>query len=130
MKKQKQLSRGALRKSCSENIQQIYRRTPMPKYDFNKVATLLKSHFVMGVLLLRIFRTLFYKNTCGGLLLKKWKWNLEKANTKKSNPKRPFQEAFGAIAIMEILKKSVDISWLSSLSIVFQDYTGPVYTCF
>ena len=25
-------------KSCSENMQQIYRRTPMPKWDFNKVA--------------------------------------------------------------------------------------------
>ena len=23
---------------CSENIQQIYRRTPLPKRDFNKVA--------------------------------------------------------------------------------------------
>ena len=35
---QKQPSRGVLRKRCSENMQQIYRRTPMPKYDFNKVA--------------------------------------------------------------------------------------------
>ena len=23
---------------CSEDMQKIYRRTPMPKYDFNKVA--------------------------------------------------------------------------------------------
>ena len=29
---------GVLRKRCSENMQQMYRRTPMPKYDFNKVA--------------------------------------------------------------------------------------------
>ena len=45
--------RGVLRKSCSENIQQIYRRTPMTKCEFSKVAkaTLLKSHFVMGGLL-------------------------------------------------------------------------------
>ena len=35
---QKQPSRGALRKRCSENIQQIYRRTPTAKCDFNKVA--------------------------------------------------------------------------------------------
>ena len=35
---QKQPSRGVLRKSCSENMQQIYRRTPMSKCDFNKVA--------------------------------------------------------------------------------------------
>ena len=33
---QKQPSRGVLNKSCSENMQQIYRRTPMLKCDFNK----------------------------------------------------------------------------------------------
>ena len=33
---QKQPSRGVLRKRCSENMQQIYRRTPMPWCDFNK----------------------------------------------------------------------------------------------
>ena len=49
---QKQPYRGVPRKRCSENVQQIYRRTPMPKCDFNKVAKqLLKSHFGMGVLL-------------------------------------------------------------------------------
>ena len=30
--------RGVLRKRCSKNMQQIYRRTPMAKRDFNKVA--------------------------------------------------------------------------------------------
>ena len=35
---QKQPLRCVLQKRCSENIQQIYRRTPMPKCDFNKVA--------------------------------------------------------------------------------------------
>ena len=35
---QKQPPRGDPRKRCSENIQQIYRRTPMPKCAFNKVA--------------------------------------------------------------------------------------------
>ena len=34
---QKQPSRGVLRKRCSENMQQIYMRTPMPTCDFNKV---------------------------------------------------------------------------------------------
>ena len=29
---------GVLRKRCSKNMQQIYRRTPIPKCDFNKVA--------------------------------------------------------------------------------------------
>ena len=35
---QKQPPRGVLKKICSENIQQIYRITLMPKYYFNKVA--------------------------------------------------------------------------------------------
>ena len=43
----KQPSRGVVRKRCFENTQQIYRRIPMPKCDFNKVV-LLKSHFGMG----------------------------------------------------------------------------------
>ena len=38
IKVQKQPPRGVPRKRYSENIQQIYRRTPMPKCDFNKVA--------------------------------------------------------------------------------------------
>ena len=35
---EKQPTRGVLKKRCSENMQQICRRTPMPKCDFNKVA--------------------------------------------------------------------------------------------
>ena len=35
---QKQPSGGVPEKKCSENMQQIYRSTHMPKYDFNKVA--------------------------------------------------------------------------------------------
>ena len=35
---QKQPPRGVPRKRCSENMQRIYRRTLMPKCDFNKVA--------------------------------------------------------------------------------------------
>ena len=31
------LRKGVLEKRCSENMQQIYRRTPMPKCSFNKV---------------------------------------------------------------------------------------------
>ena len=39
---QNQPSRGVLGKSYSENMQQIYRRTPMPNYYFNKAA---KQHY-------------------------------------------------------------------------------------
>ena len=35
---QKQPLKGVLEKRCSENMQQIYRRTHMPKCNFNKVA--------------------------------------------------------------------------------------------
>ena len=37
-KQMKKVGKGVPRKRCSENMQQIYRRTPMPKYDFDKVA--------------------------------------------------------------------------------------------
>ena len=43
---QKQPSRGVLIKMCSENMQQIYRRAPMPKCDFNKVAKLSEHLFI------------------------------------------------------------------------------------
>ena len=33
-----QLSKGVISKNRFENMQQIYKRTPMPKCDFNKVA--------------------------------------------------------------------------------------------
>ena len=51
---QKQPFKGVLRKRCSENMQQFYRRTPMPKGDLQSAkckATLLKSNFGMGFLL-------------------------------------------------------------------------------
>ena len=44
---QKQPSRGVPWKRCSENMQQIYSRIPMPQCE----TTLLKSHSGMGVLL-------------------------------------------------------------------------------
>ena len=60
----KQPPRVVLRKRCSEIMQQIYRRTPMPTCDFYKVA--LQITLRQGcspVILLHIFRTLFLKNT-------------------------------------------------------------------
>ena len=70
----KQSPRGVLRKSCSENMQQIYRRILMPNCDFIE-ATLLKSHFGdckngCSVNLLHIFGRPFLENTSGRLLLK------------------------------------------------------------
>ena len=82
-----QPSIGILTKRCSENIQQMYRRTPISKCDFNKVAKQhpcrrvisikLQSNFIEITLrhgcfpinLLHIFRIYFPKNTYGGRLL-------------------------------------------------------------
>ena len=66
-------SRGVLRKICSENMQQIYRRTPM----WSVISIKLFCNFTeiplrygySPVNLLHIFRTSFYKNTYGRLLL-------------------------------------------------------------
>ena len=52
--KQKQPSRSVLRKRCFENMQQIYRRTPMPKWNFNKVALQLYLNLTL-LLLLTLF---------------------------------------------------------------------------
>ena len=47
---QKQPSRRVLRKRCSGNMQQIYRRTPMPKSDFNKVLSIATVTFIILIL--------------------------------------------------------------------------------
>ena len=65
---QKQPSIDVLRKRCSENMQQIYRRILMPKCNFNKVALAL-WHRCSLVNLLHIFRTPFPKNISERLLL-------------------------------------------------------------
>ena len=46
-KVQRQPTKVVLKKRCSESMQQIYKRTPMPKCDFNKM----KLHFGIDVLL-------------------------------------------------------------------------------
>ena len=70
---QKQLSRVVPRKKCSGNMQHIYRKTPMPKCDFNKVASnfieITFPHGYSPVNLMHIFKTPFPRNTSGGLLL-------------------------------------------------------------
>ena len=57
-------------------MQKIYKRTPMPKSDFSKVAKQLSnfievtlSHRCSPVNFQHVFRTPFFQNTSGGLLL-------------------------------------------------------------
>ena len=67
---QKQLYRGVLRKRCSENMQQIYKRTPVKKRAFNKVVFQLNEialwHGCSPVILQYIFRTLFQRTPLKG----------------------------------------------------------------
>ena len=51
--------KGVLRKSCSENMQEIYRRTPMPKCNFNKVASQLCWNHTLSWVLCCKFATYF-----------------------------------------------------------------------
>ena len=71
---QKQQPRGVLSKRCSENIKQIYRRTPTPMCHFNKVAKqqLYWNHtsaWVFSCIFTAYFRAPFPKNTSGWLLV-------------------------------------------------------------
>ena len=55
-------SRGVLKKRCSENMLQIYRRTPMPKCDFNKIAKQLYWNRTLGYVFSCKF-TAYFQNT-------------------------------------------------------------------
>ena len=59
---QKQPSIGVLMKRCSENIQQIDKRTPMPKCDFNKVAKQLCWNHISACVLSCQFAAYFQNN--------------------------------------------------------------------
>ena len=71
--RQKQPSRDGLGKRCPQNIQQIYRRTPMTNVISIKLlcnsTEVILGHGCSPVNLLYIFRIPFPKNTSGGLLL-------------------------------------------------------------
>ena len=59
--------RSVLKKRCSENMQQIYRRILMPKYHFIEInfIEITLRHRNSPVNLLHVFRTHFDKNTSG-----------------------------------------------------------------
>ena len=68
---QKLPSTDILRKTCSENMQQVYRRS-MPKWDFNKLCNFIEIALWHGWSLINlphILRTSYPKNTSEGLLL-------------------------------------------------------------
>ena len=67
---QKKSPRGIPRKRCSENMQQIYRRTPMPQCNFNKIAKQLFWNrtlpWVLSCKFAAFFRTFFPGTHLGG----------------------------------------------------------------
>ena len=68
----KQPPRSILWKRCSENMQQIYRGTSMPKCNFNKVKQLYSnrtSAWVFSCKFAAYFQNTFPKNNSGRLLL-------------------------------------------------------------
>ena len=65
---QKQPSRGVLRKISPENMHQIYRKTPIPKFT-HAHPWQTPRYGCSPVNLLHIFRAPFYKNTSWWLLL-------------------------------------------------------------
>ena len=73
---QKQPSRGVVVKRCSENMQQICRRTTISKCYFNKVS----RHGCSLVNLLNIYSTPFPKNTAAWLLLSMYTCVRQKSN--------------------------------------------------
>ena len=62
-----EVSRGVFNTRCSENMQQIYRRTPMPKLPCKSIEITLR-HECSTVNMLHIFRMPFYRNSYGELL--------------------------------------------------------------
>ena len=76
-------------KKCSENTQQIYRRKPMPKCNFNEVALQLycnhTSAWVFSCKFAAWFQKPFLKRTFGWLLLKLWIVLLQALKKKSSD---------------------------------------------
>ena len=69
--REKQPSVGAFMKICCGNMLQIYRRTTMRKSDLLNFIEITFRYGCSTVNLLHIFRTPFYKNIYGRLLLKR-----------------------------------------------------------
>ena len=63
---QEQPFKGVLGKRCSESMEQLYRRTPMPKYDFNNFIEIALRHECSPVNLLHISEHLFQNTPLDG----------------------------------------------------------------
>ena len=107
---QKQPSRGVLKERCSENMQQIHRRTPKLFCIFIEIAL---RHGCSSVNLLDIFRTPFPKNTSGRLLLD------ARSNDSRSNDAR-FKYKLSKQAI-KLYKKTYKIRIMQLAHFIFAE---------
>ena len=112
---QKQSFRGVLRKRCSGNMQQIYRRTPMPKCISKKLLALRRGYFPVN--LLHISRTPFPKNTSGGLLLFIVKKMLIETGIKEVCVLKGFLILFVFGFLFTIIKTKYDLLWSRKCSL-------------
>ena len=91
------INRGVLKKRCSENMQQIYRRTPWRNViSISNFIEITLQHGCSTVNLLHISRTAFLKNTSGRLLLSLYTSNL--TNMHQTSDVRG-REFYGTITI-------------------------------
>ena len=56
----KQPTKGVLIKKCSENMQEIYGKTPMPKCDFNKIIIIIIIIVVVVVIIYYYYYYYYY----------------------------------------------------------------------
>ena len=105
--------RGFLRRRCSENMQQIYRKHPCRSAifikflrNFNEIAL---RHGCSPENLLHIFRISFPKNTSGGLLLKNY--------VKSFQWKESHHQACEEIYSLLFNQKTKQIIWCDDTSI-------------
>ena len=109
--RQIQSSRRVFRKMCSENMQQIYRRNPMSKSDFNKVACIfieiILRHGSSSVNLLYIFRTSFPRTPLEGCIWCDCFWYLENLIFKLLIPNK-FAPSINIVGKLYFMSKNVD----------------------
>ena len=91
---EKQSSRGVLKKRCSENMQQIYKRTPMAKCDFDKVTKQLYWNYTSAWVFSCTFSCIFSEHLFLGTHLDSCFWQLKIKFIQRNHYTRLWTECF------------------------------------